>query len=375
MNDTLGIVFAFEELHTLSELTSRRTVASVLFGGRYRAIDFILSNMINSGIEDVGIILKDRYRSLMDHLGSGKDWDLARKGGGLILLPPYAYEERPTDPPDDRYHGKIEALFNALDFLRRSRCQYVLMANSDIIANIPLDDVLAAHEKSGADITAVVIPRRAGGKNGVYFKVPEDGRVSEVFIKHIPEDLELTEALGIYVLGRKKLEEIVMSCVAKNIYNFERDVLQRDVSNLNLSVYRFGGYAVKLESIREYFDANMDLLKKDVRDALFPGRRSIYTKIHDESPVYYGDSAKVSNSLIANGCFIEGQVVNSILFRGVKILPDAVVKNCIILQDSVIGRNASLNYVITDKEVTISGGRTICMGKSYPMVIAKGSVV
>ncbi|HEX3017683.1 MAG TPA: glucose-1-phosphate adenylyltransferase subunit GlgD [Caproicibacter sp.] len=368
-NNVLGLIFSSVHEEKVRELTENRTMGSVPFGGRYCLIDFPLSNMVNSGINKVGVITKGNYQSLMDHLGSGKAWDLSRKREGLFILPPF-------DAESINSNSRIESLSSAQAFLQNSKEEYVILTDSDIICNIDYTDVLAQHVKTKADITMVCRYGRIPDKitDPSVYTVDPDGRVRDMLINPRTEG-ECCFGMGMMLIRRELLIRLVTDCVSRNLYNFERDLLQRNISNYRVFSYDFKGFAKIVSSGVAYFEANMALMLPNVRTELFNPNRPIYTKVRDDMPARYGLGASVSNSLIADGCVIEGEVRNSVLFRGVHVGKGTVVENCVILQDSVIRPNSRLNYVIADKDVIIKNDRSLLGFESYPVYIAKGSVV
>ena len=370
-NATLGIIFSNVHDEQLGVLTEKRTTGSVPFGGRYRLIDFTLSNMVNSGVEDVGIIAKSNYQSLMDHVGNGKDWDLARKRGGLRILPPFGHANSGI------YRGRLEALFGAMSFIRHSLSEYVIIADGSLIANMDYEKILAYHEETGADITVVYQKETLNGEivpDTALLDLDESGRVTGVRLGNQFHG-EQNSYLDVCVMKKNLLERLVSDLSSRNLYSFSRDLLQGSVGTLHIQGYEFTGFARKVCSLKSFYASNMELLSQDVRKALFLKERPIYTKVRDEPPARYGLSASASNSFVADGAVIEGRVENSIIFRGAKIGKDAVVKNSIIMQGSTIGEGANLDYVITDKNVLIKDSRILMGFATYPVFIAKGSIV
>jgi glucose-1-phosphate adenylyltransferase len=368
-NNVLGLIFSNMHEEKVRELTENRTMGSLPFGGRYCLIDFPLSNMVNSGINKVGVLTKSHYQSLMDHLGSGKAWDLSRKREGLFLLPPFQAESSGGN-------SRIESLSSAQAFLQNSKEEYVLLTDSDTVCNIDYADVLAHHVETQADITLVC---RCGSlpvqlSNPTVYAADPDGRVRDMLINPRTEG-ECCYGMSMMLIRRELLLSLVADCVSRNHYNFKRDLLQRNIARYRVFVYEFKGFAKTICSGVAYFEANMALMLPNVRMQLFDPRRPIYTKVRDDMPARYGLGASVSNSLIADGCVIEGEVRNSVLFRGVHVGKKTVVENCIVLQDSVIRPNSRLNYVIADKNVLIKDERSLLGFESYPVYIAKGSVV
>lgn len=371
MGNVLGLVFANMHDTTLGDMTKNRTMGSVMFGGRYRLIDFPLSNMVNSGISEVGVITKSNYQSLLDHLGSAREWDLARKKGGLYILPPFGNVESTL------YRGRIEALYGAMSFIKHSRAKYVILSDCDVVTNIDYKPIVAAHIESGADITAVAhtgVYSSDDIKTSTVFNVDADKNVTSVLIN---PDISgtCTTSLNVFVMSMDFLIETVNDAMARGNVSFERNILQEKCRELKIKIYEYDNYFSKLNSPESYFKSNMALLEPENARKLFVPKRSIYTKVSDNAPVKYDLDSKVSNSLIADGCIIEGEVENSVLFRGVKVGKGAKVKNCILMQGTVVGDNAELNYLITDKNVSICENHILTSSPQYPMYVGKGAYV
>lgn len=371
MGNVLGLVFANMHDTTLGDMTKNRTMGSVMFGGRYRLIDFPLSNMVNSGISEVGVITKSNYQSLLDHLGSAREWDLARKKGGLYILPPFGNVESTL------YRGRIEALYGAMSFIKHSRAKYVILSDCDVVTNIDYTPIVAAHIESGADITAVAhtgVYSSDDIKTSTVFNVDADKNVTSVLIN---PDISgtCTTSLNVFVMSMDFLIETVNDAMARGNVSFERNILQEKCRELKIKIYEYDNYFSKLNSPESYFKSNMALLEPENARKLFVPKRSIYTKVSDNAPVKYDLDSKVSNSLIADGCIIEGEVENSVLFRGVKVGKGAKVKNCILMQGTVVGDNAELSYLITDKNVSICENHILTSSPQYPMYVGKGASV
>ena len=368
MKRMMGLVSTNYSGNDFGMLTEERPVASIPFGGRYRLVDFPLSNMVNSGINKVGVITEQNYQSLMDHLGSGKSWDLSRKREGLYLLPPFGAETMRTE-------GKISSLASIMRFLRNSKEEYVLLSDCDTVANIDYKEVFALHTAKEADITIVyrhgVSPDT--DKNAVYTVDPE-GFIRDMVVKR-GSDTDCNFGMGMCLIGRKRLMAMVEECMGRNLYDFDRDLLQRNLPDMRVCGYEFTGAAYSISSLGSYFDANMALLNAEVRQQLFLSSRPIYTKVRDCPPALYGLHASVSHSLVADGARVDGTVRNSIIFRDVNIGRDARVENCIVMQGTAVGAGANLCYVILDKNVSIQDGRTLQGFGSYPIYIGKGSAV
>lgn len=369
MNDLHGILFAYRSDANLGELTRPRNTCSVPFGGRYRLIDFMLSSYVNAGITDVGIIVHEGYQSLLDHLGSGKDWDLSRKHGGLRLLPPFA-----SGGTRGGFRGKMEALAGVRSYLEGIRQSHVVLADSDLIINIPLQDVYQAHLASGADITAVCTSNVDSDCDVTFFRLDGAGRVGEVLFP-LRDRTGCYRSLEIYVLSKQLLLDLVDECMSHDQTSFRGAVLQAKASSLHIHSYVWDGYAAQIRSLKEYYTRSLELLDPAIRREVFPAARPIHTKERNDASTYLDPTGACCNSLVADGCTIEGTVENSILFRGVSVERGAEVKNCILMQDVTVSRDAVLHHVIADKNVEIADARTLMGHENYPMVIAKDSKV
>lgn len=368
-NNIMGLIFSNVHDEKIRELTEKRTMGSVPFGGRYRMIDFPISNMVNSGINKVGVITKSNYQSLMDHLGSGKAWDLSRKREGLFMLPPFGNSSSVSN-------SRIESLASVTSFLSNSREEYVLLSDSDIVCNIDYMDVFASHMKHKADVTVIYRYGKLPEKicDPTVYTIDPDGRVRDMLVNPKTEG-ECNYGMSMLLIRRDLLMKMVSDCVSRNLYNFKRDFLQRNISAYSFYAYELQGYAQTICSMNSYFEANMSLMLPTVRAQLFNKDRPIYTKVRDDMPARYGLGSSVTNSLIADGCVIEGTVENSVLFRGVHIGKGTRIENCVIMQDSFIGPNCKMNYVVMDKDVSIRNDRSLLGFQSYPVFISKGSVI
>ena len=370
-NSAVGVIFSNVHDENIPELSRHRTMASIPYGGRYRLIDFMLSNFVNSGITTVGIVTKYNYQSLIDHLGSGKDWDLARKDGGIILLPPYSDE---TDAP---YTNRLEALKGITGFLNHRNEEYVVISDCDGIARVDVADIVRFHEEKGADITMVYHAEEGPVASNYYITLTpgEDGRIKGVKINpRIKGNAKNDVYINIMVINREFLIDIIQDAVTRGLSSFGKDILAKNVDTLKIYGYAFGGYYAGINSLQKYYKHSMELLNKDVRDELF-GARDIYTKVRDSAPSKYIDGAVVKDSLISDGCVIEGTVENCILFRGVKIGKGSRIKNSIIMQDSIIGSNVELNCVITDKNVVVRDRHHLSGCEELPYFISKGRMI
>lgn len=369
--NVMGIIFANDA--TMGDLTSKRTMASLPFGGRYRQIDFHLSNMSAAGIRHIGIISRHNYQSLMNHVGDAEEWGLELGEGGLEFLTPYAMSTT------DRYRGKLENLYFAMDFLEYG-CddEYVVLADSAVLSNMDLRKVLENHIESGKDITVVTKAGIANGKKllDLAVKLDSKGEVLDIAVDYAaPEDY--LASMDIFVLSKRFLKHQIMECVARNRYHMDRDLVmglwQKGFATLN--IYQFDGVALFNESVEEYFRNSLALIDKDIRHDIFGRNHPVFTKVRDRVPSYYGENCEVENCLVADGCFLEGEAEDSVLFRQVTICEGAEVENCVIMNDTVVGEGAQLEYVILDKNVTVRPGARLVGTKKDPIIIKRGETV
>ncbi|GHU45769.1 glucose-1-phosphate adenylyltransferase subunit GlgD [Clostridia bacterium] len=371
MANVLGVIFSDMHENYVPELTERRTTASVPFGARYRLIDFPLSNMSNSGVAEVGVVAKNNYQSLLDHLGAGGEWDLSRKVGGLRILPPFGQTDAGL------YRGRLDALAGIRPFIERTKSEYVILADADLIANVDFKPIVESHVDSKADITLLYGGAGTGDKAVKTFVKAKDGKIVDVLVRP-HKDADTTAygvSLNVFVLSKKLLLDIITDTSARNLYSFDIDVIQHRLSEFDIRGYKFEGYYAQIDSMDAYFKANKELFNSKVRGELFHSDNPIYTKVRDDAPAKYEIGSNVKNALIADGCVIEGTVENSVLFRGVKIGKGAVVKNAIVMQDTVVGDNCEITAAILDKDVTVAGFRTLAGTEDYPVYVAKGAKV
>ena len=368
MRDYSGLIFAYKAGLGLRELTENRTASSIPFGGHYRVIDFSLSSFVNAGITNIGVVMRENYMSLLDHLGSGRDWDLARKIDGLKLLPPFGYAQSSRGTA----RGKIDVLHDIQTYLQRRRQNYVIMTDGDLVANLPYGDIIASHENSGADITLVCSRWPAGeSSDTVFCQLGPRGRVTDVMVGK--EKPGYVSSLHIYIIGKQLLLDLIGRCIANGRYDWERDVILAMSEKLSLSGYLFDGYCARPTSTADYFRQNMDLLRPEVRAQLFGS--PVYPKVRDEMPTYYGPDSQVRHCIVSDGCHLEGELENCILSRGVRVEKGARVVNSILMQDAVVRAGAQVSYVIADKQTEITKDRTLTGHDTYPIAISKAKVV
>ena len=368
--NVMGIIFTNDA--TMGELTNKRTMASIPFGGRYRQVDFALSNLACAGVHHVGIISRHSYQSLMNHIGDGEEWGLELEEGGLEFLTPYAQTTVGT------YRGKLESLYNAMDFLEYGdEDELVVMIDSAVLSNVNLNAIIDAHVASGKDVTIVT---KAGICNGekkidLALKV-ENGEVSDMVVDYVA-DKDYLASMDIFVLSKKFLIKSVKEMIARDKVHMDRDLVMGGWNRgiVSVNTYEFEGVAMFNESVEEYYANSMSLVKKEVRADLFGGTHPVYTKVRDRVPTYYGEGCEIENCLVADGCMLDGEVEDSILFREVTIGKGAEVENCILFNDAVIGEGAELKYCILDKNVTVTAGAKLIGTKKNPIIVKRGETV
>ena len=368
--NVLGLVFASMHDSFVSDLTKLRTMGSIPIGGRYRLVDFPLSNFVNSGVSEVGVITKANYGSLLDHLGSGRDWDLSRKKGGLHLLPPYSQT-------GGIYKGRLDALANIWSFVEHSKAQYVILSNCDVVTTIDFNPVLRQHKQSGADITLIYSKGYYDGEKNLsttILQFDEDNMVNDVLVSPRIKG-EFNQWLDMLIISKELLREIVFDSMSRNAYSFTREILQNRNADYKIIGFEHKELFMRIDSIESYFAANKRLLDADTRKALFKYKTPVYTKVGDNAPVKYGLESNIKNSLIADGCIIEGTVENSVIFRGVKVGKGTVVKDSVIMQGTVIGGNCRLSQIITDKNVEIRDEMILNGSETYPVYISKNGKI
>ena len=369
--NVMGIIFANDA--NMGGLSDKRTMGSIPFGGRYRQIDFQLSNMAAAGIRHVGIISRQNYQSLINHIGSGEEWGLELEEGGMEFLTPYAMSASHS------YRGKLETLYNAMSFLDYgSDEEYVIMADSAILCNIDLTRVLNAHIDSGKDITVVT---KAGIANGtkqldLAIRLDEHGEIADLAVDYVaPADY--LASMDMFVLSKGLLKKLIKECIARNLFHMDRDLVlgSWQKGEISLHVYQFAGLAMFNENIEEYFRNSLALLDRTTRHDLFYYNHPVYTRVRDRVPSYYGENSKVGNCIVADGCVLNGSVDTSVLFRQVTVSEGCKIENCLILNDTVVGENCQLKYVILDKDVVVRPNTTLNGTPTNPIIIKRGEIV
>ena len=360
-----GIVFANINDSLMKKLTAMRSMASVPFGARYRLIDFTLSNLVNAGVSSVGVIIKENYRSLMDHIGSGVYWDLDRKNGGIYLLPPF------LTSGTKRYNGTLDALYGATDYIERCGADYIVLCNADTIANIDISAAVQSHIDKKADVTLAYHKGKAPRNNAdiMFLNVGRNKKIESIDFE-IEADGTNAFYAGVAVISRDVLLKLINEGYSSGALSFTRDVLSGMTGKLRIYGFEHKEFIAVLDGTDAYYNANMALLDSNVRKQLFKTERPIFTKTRDDMPTRYGTKADVTNSIVADGCVINGTVRNSILFRGVTVEKDAVVENCILMQETAVDSGAVIDNVIADKNAVI-GENMVLRGRPDRCVFVK----
>ena len=370
MSDFHGIIYAYGATVELGELVRRRTAASMPFCGRYRLIDFALSSMMNAGIHNVGVIMQRDYQSLLDHIGSGKDWDMGRKIGGLRMLPPFGLPEYHKGD----YTGTIEALNAVSTYIDDIKEGNIIMMHGNTAANLDLADICRSHIESGAEITAICTRLDPDYRHHRYD--PDENGFADGIIYNQTGSGKGFASLEAYVISKSLLTRLMADCAANNSYHFHRDALASYLGQGGrIHVYVHESYARRIMSTDAYFRANMDMLDPEKRNALFPKDRPVRSKSSVDVSTYYGENAKVSRSLVADGCRIEGELKNCIVFSDVRIKKGAKLRDCIVMRGAEIGENVILGNVIADKNVRLSADQTLMGSERLPIVIPKNSSI
>lgn len=373
MKDVMGIIYTGENDARLRELTLIRAIAALPVAGRFRVIDFLISSMVNGGMKNIGVIMQKNYHSLMDHLGSGKEWDLHGKNNGLHILPPFLTRENVG-----LYPGVLDAMRSNTDYLNHSKQELVVLSNSNIIYNANFHEMIAFHESTGADVTLMYTkdPGMRRDEFGTYISVDDNGTVTDIEVEPTHPTYDNT-FMQVCLMKREFLKNLVDKAVAHGLHDLARDLLLRLVQEKQAKVnaIEYKGVCWNIDSVQSYFKFNMDILKPEIRKKLFVDELPVFTKVRDEMPAFYSSGSRTVNSLVADGCHIEGRVENSILFRGVKVAPNAFVKNSIVMQDGQVQEGAYIENCILDKQTVIKRNSRLIGPEAYPIVIAKNVII
>ena len=370
MTEAHGIIYAYETGSALGELTTSRTSSSLPIGGRYRLIDFMLSAMVCAGVRDVGVIMQRDYQSLLDHLGSGKDWDLSRRGGGLRLLPPFGLPDSQTG----EYRGRMEALAAVESYVRDIRQETIILSRGNLCANIDLREALQRHFAAGAEVTAICSESEPARRCHRFF--PEaDGFARRLLCASGRESGGLA-SLEVYIISKTLLLNWIQRCRGEARLHFHRDAMMGWLAHGGqVNVYVHPGFGRLIETVEGYYAASQEMLKREVRASLFPPERPIRTKERADVSTYYGEKAVIRNCLVADGCYIEGELDDCILFRGVHVEAGARLRGCVVMQDTRVGAGATLAYVVADKNVCVGERMTLAGNQKLPLVLPKNSAL
>ncbi len=367
----LGLILAGGRGEKLGVLVEKRASAAMPIFGKYRAIDFTLSNMVNSGIVKVGVLTQYNPRSLMDHLGSGKEWDLDRKNGGLFILQPYVSPEGNL-----WYRGTADAIYQNMTLLRRGEEDFVLIGSGDHIYKIDFTDVFRFHIQKGADITLVVKDLDDSYDLTQYGIVELDESDRIISVEEKPEKPKTKTAfLGVYFVNKYLLMDLLYSFVPYGGVDLLLDIVIPNLKKLKIYAYKFNGYWRNIKKgVGEYYKTNMDILKSEIREELFYRNGKVYTKLKDLPPPKFSGTASVENSLISDGAIITGSVRNSVIFRGVKVKAGAVVENSIVMEGTVVEEGAVVYNAVIDKNSVVREEKKV-IGENEILVFEKRTVI
>ena len=367
-----GIIFSSLNINTLSRLTGDRTVAAIPFACRYRLIDFCLSNMVNANISNINIVANYNYRSLLEHIGSGKDWDLARRESRVNFISPF---QSGANSSSKMFSTHMEALKSMREYIEDFKEEYVVMMDSDHVLNIDVAELIKAHELTGADITMVtrVIDKSYTAKHPRVMISSVAGKITELAMSAVYDQAHPELSLGIFVMKTVYLRHLIDEAEAFNL-NSLTQLMFKNCKSSNYRTFKYSGYVASVSSFLDYYRCSMELAgdEKARENLLWRREAPIFTRVHNSSPTVYTAKAKVESSMIADDCVIEGTVINSILSRGVKVEVGAVVKNCVLFAGTRVGKKATLNCIVTDKNVTVSDGVNLSGNENMPFYIQKG---
>ena len=372
MAKMIGMISCNYRIKDPEGLKQGRPIAAMPFGGRYRLLDSALSSMANSGIRTVGLIAPYNYRPILDHIGAGKEWSLDRKVGGLFILPGTTHG---VYPKYSRF--TLKDIMKNVEFLEKDQAEYVIMSGCSNIFNIDFRGVLRHHERSEADITLLykeIILDAEEDSQGVVIETDKQKRVIKLDPTVGKEGERVKCFADVLIMKRVFLLKIITGC--QNIEHVDLlDVIAKNITDINVGIYKIAGYLGRIYSKKSYFQRNMELLERSVQTELFMGKQCILTRIRDNPPTKYGSSSMICNSMISSGCVIQGSVSGSIIFRGVRVESDASITNCVVMQRCVIGERVVLENVILDKYALIKPGTVIKGQKGNPVIINKNQAI
>lgn len=372
MNQFSAIIFSDSYKEQNNPLVINRTLSSIPFGGRFRMVDFVLSSLVNAGVANVAVVTKRNYASLEDHLGGGRYWDLDHRNSGLRILSPFFRSENNNEVFQAR--GRLDALRSVKTYVKSIREEYVVLTDANLIANIDFEKIFDTHIDSGADISVVYTKTQPRHATSLVLDVDDTDKIRDItFGGEAGKDANVS--MNIYIMKRDLLLDIINKADAHDYYSFEKYALINNLNTLLIKAVEHTGFADIVFSVGDYYNTSMKLLSDDTRSDIFNTDRPIMTRAKDSVPVLYHYNAKVENSLIADGCHIDGTVRNSIIFRNVTIEAGAVIENSIVMQNTVIGAGSTLNCVILDKNTKISANKNLCGAPEYPYVFGKNTEI
>ncbi len=370
-----GIIFSSLNDNTLSRLTSDRTVAAIPFACRYRLVDFCLSSMVNANISNINVVANYNYRSLTEHIGSGKDWDMARRDGGIHIISPY---QTAHSASAKLFSTHMEALISMKDYINDFDEDYVVLMDSDNVLNIDLNDVIKSHQLTGAKITLVThdLNKDYTSKNPRMMLSAVAGKVTDITMSSVYTERNTELSLGIFVMSTVYLKKIIEESMGYNNHSLTNLLLQ-NYKTQNYRTYKYNGFVASVSSFLDYYKYSVLLAKdEEARSSLLYRKEApVFTKVHNSAPVVYKTGAKVESSMIADECVIEGTVINSVLFRGVHVAKGAVVKDSVLFRGTYVGKNATVNCIVTDKDVHISDNVTLSGNENMPFYVQKNRKV
>jgi len=364
LKNYIGLLMLNEQEDNIKSITKTRPIAAIPIGGRYRVIDFVLSNMVNSGIHNIGVFTNAKSRSLVGHLGSGQSWDLDRKINGLFLFNFTADRSQLRD---------IDVLNDNMEYIYRSKQDYVILSSSYMVCNMDYNEAAKYHEESGSDVT--VIYKKTNNDHEHYVNcntlyINGENKVLSVG-KNIGAQEKQNISMEMFIMKKDTLTTILKECAQEDYHNSIKSAIYDRVTSLNVNAFEFKGYTKCINSLKNYYETSMDMLNTKVTKELFFSNGLIYTKNKDEAPTKYFNGSKVNNALISNGCILKGKIEGSIISRRVIIHEGVEIKNCIIFENCIIKKGCKLINVIIDKN-TIIPENTILKGDAeFPVVIEK----
>lgn len=367
MDRCIGIINGGDHENNFGGLCKHRPVYMLPFGGRYRLIDFTISNMVNNGIKSVAIYTGKKMRSTMDHIGNGNPWDLNRRFNGLFMFPPILENDYGL------YTGDIHQFHSTEPFFEHTKEKYVFICNPDILAKVDLNEAFKYFRDTDADFT--LIYKKQTDPHGDFIRkdkmiIDKDGNLKSMGL-NLGTEREFNLFLEMGFIKKDVFLQLVRQSIERGDTNYLRDAMLQNKDKYKMNTYEFKGHVENISDLKNYYDANLNLLKDDIANELFYENGLVYTKSKDEPSTWYGKDSSVQNSIIANGCIINGNVQNSIIFRGVKIGKNAIVKNSIVMQKGIIENDAIVVNSILDKYTCVEEYARIAGSSSMPYVVEK----